>query len=116
MDALHYVRKEGFTKIGLDMLSGDSYEYPLYRLLETNSNGILVQYVNVENASVKYELGMPLFKPDAVLCLDCANDKYKWFWNVRLAGPGTVIQQLVIFSKDGQYKNHNEYLKALQSQ
>jgi hypothetical protein len=102
-----YVNSGECQNIGLD-LPGDSYEYPLLRLLGADKGDKNVRAAEVRNASAVYAGDGSSFRPCAIICVQCLKAPEKWGMYTPRFGSGTVFDNIVVFSAKDRFLDHRE--------
>lgn len=102
------IKDKGYESIGLKT-GVNSYEYPLWRLLE-RSNVSVIKHILLEDESVR-ALEDTSFTPDCILVIDVAEyDAYSTLeWSGYRYGCVASFDNVLLFEKDYQ-RNFEEYL------
>jgi Dolichyl-phosphate-mannose-protein mannosyltransferase len=94
------IKKQGCRHVGLDATLF-SFEYPLLALLDVDRGKRSITHVGVQNLSARYgevDEGVELC---AVICLGCAAAIEKWKAYTTEVGPGTIVDDMVVFRATG---------------
>jgi 4-amino-4-deoxy-L-arabinose transferase-like glycosyltransferase len=97
----------GCHDIGLD-LPGNSYEYPLLRLLRAGKQEKDIRAVGVTNPSAIYADNKRSFRPCAIICLQCSPTTKKWGLYTEKVGPATIFNDIAVFSAQGGFMSTQE--------
>jgi len=71
LEIVEPIRAAGCREVGL-MLGGNSVEYPLWVLLEAQSENVEIQWIVADTPSAQFS--NPAFSPCAVICEDCPEE------------------------------------------
>lgn len=103
VSAAAFARASGCDDVGLDN-SFEHYEYPVMALLEVAAGRRHIRYMNVYNATARYQSNHT--PPCAVICFACARVPAKWVEYASVGGRVSLFGDVAVFASTGRLRNH----------